>query len=145
MATTLDMFERKRRILLVYKYYVETCLSYRKLSDYIKEKENIYISSVTIKTYLEEMKKHLTQDKIDELDDIKNSHLTNPLEINKRVLESAKLCISGYTIDEISEKLDASYWSIYRDLTVRLQKLDKEKFNCVKEILKENSIGNRKK
>ena len=145
MASKVDDIERERRILLVYKYYIETGLSYRKLSDYIKEKENIYISSVTIKAYLEEMKKHLTQDKIDELDDIKNSHLTNPLETNKRVLEAAKLCISGYTIDEISEKLDSSYWSIYRDLTVRLQKLDKEKFDCVKEILKENSISNIKK
>lgn len=44
-------------------------------------------------------------------------------EVKNRVLKIAKLITSGFTISEIQNTLNASYWTIYRDIE-RLKKLD---------------------
>lgn len=147
-ATIKDQEERSRRIYLVYKYYVETGLSYRKLSKYIEEMEKIKISSVTIGSYLEEIKQFLNKKELKELNEISVQHKTQKVEdkkVKERVLEASKLCLKGNTVEEISERLNEGYWTIYRDLTVRLKSVDEEKYKCVLQMLKENSMNNLKK
>lgn len=147
-AKVEDQNERYRRIYLVYKYYIETGLSYRKLSEYIKEKENIRISSVTIGAYLKEIKKFLNKKQIEEIDSINEQHKAHDIkykEVEERVLKATYLCFNGKTVEQISEALNEGYWTIYNDLKVRLKLLDEEKYKCVLDILQQNSMNNLKK
>ncbi len=65
-------------------------------------------------------------------------------EIKQRVLLSCKLFKEGFSINEISKKLDVSYDVIYRDLTRRLEKISPKDSQEIKEILKQNKLSNLK-
>ena len=63
-------------------------------------------------------------------------------KIVKRVLKSAKLCLEGHSIEEISGILETTFWTTYRDLNVRLKKVDEELYKEVIKQMSENSNDN---
>ena len=62
--------------------------------------------------------------------------------VRQRVIKSCNLIMEGYKIEEISELLGESYWTIYRDITSRLKQLDEDKYIEVKEELSKRSMEN---
>lgn len=56
--------------------------------------------------------------------------------INDRVInESNYILKTGYTIREIAKVFNVSKSTVHKDLNERLYKIDKNKYNLVKEIL----------
>ena len=67
-------------------------------------------------------------------------------ETKVRVMKAAKLLIENHTIEEISNILESTPDIIYRDLTVRLQKIDVDEaiLIAVTATLKNHSLQNLK-
>ena len=136
--------ERKNRMFKVYNYFMKTNESTRNIAEYFSKNE-FSISNVTVSTYLKNIVKYLNEnDKIaliEALNDRKTKSIDDTIIIN-RVIKVSDLCLNGYSIDQIKDEINVSYWTVYRDLVLRLPKLDKEKALNVKEKLKENSLSN---
>ena len=125
MARTLnDEEERNRRIELVGSYIIETGSSIRDTVEFFNE--NFFkISIPTVVDYRNLYLKRHPQFKV-EMQKIINQNSPETIEseeVKNRVLKIAKLINSGFTISEIQNKFNASYWTIYRDIE-RLKKLD---------------------
>ena len=57
--------------------------------------------------------------------------------INERVLKEANYIIkTGYTIREVAKEFKVSKSTVHKDLSERLKKINKEKYNEVENILK---------
>ena len=136
MARTLnDEEERNRRIELVGSYIIKTGSSIRDTVEYFNE--NFFkISIPTVVDYRNLYLKRHPQFKV-EMQKIINQNSPETIEseeVKNRVLKIAKLITSGFTISEIQNKFNASYWTIYRDIE-RLKKLDEALYNEVKKII----------
>ena len=144
VANLTDDDERKNRMFKVYNYFMKTNESTRNIAEYFSKNE-FSISNVTVSTYLKNIVKYLNEnDKIaliEALNDRKTKSIDDTIIIN-RVIKVSDLCLNGYSIDQIKDEINVSYWTVYRDLVLRLPKLDKEKALNVKEKLKENSLSN---
>ncbi len=146
MARTLnDEEERNRRIELVESYIIETGSSIRDTVEYFNE--NFFkISIPTVVDYRNLYLKRHPQFKV-EMQKIINQNSPETIEseeVKNRVLKIAKLITSGFTISEIQNKFNASYWTIYRDIE-RLKKLDEALYNEVKKIINERVKENIRK
>lgn len=133
MARTLnDEEERNRRIELVGSYIIETGSSIRDTVEIFNE--NFFkISIPTVVDYRNLYLKRHPQFKV-EMQKIINQNSPETIEseeVKNRVLKIAKLINSGFTISEIQNKFNASYWTTYRDIE-RLKKLDEALYNEVK-------------
>lgn len=122
--------ERKEYILTIAKYFVLTGKSTRQLSGVFKV-SNFTIHSILTKQleqlYLETRNKEyldLYKEVQDVLQKNKNNKSVEDADIRKRVLEASKLLLTGKTVSEIAEILNSSFYTIYRDLTVRLPKIN---------------------
>lgn len=140
MATTVpSQMERDRRIILVGDYFLNTGYSTRKISRiFSSDNENYFkISNATVCDYINRYKLYYP-DKAEQIDSLieanKGSSIKNPLVI-KRLSEVYNLAIRGFNITEISEKLGVGYWTIYYDIYIRLNKIDKTKYNEVVEFI----------
>lgn len=146
MARTLnDEEERNRRIELVGSYIIKTGSSIRDTVEYFNE--NFFkISIPTVVDYRNLYLKRHPQFKV-EMQKIINQNSPETIEseeVKNRVLKIAKLINSGFTISEIQNKFNASYWTIYRDIE-RLKKLDEALYNEVKKIINERVKENIRK
>ncbi len=146
MARTLnDEEERNRRIELVGSYIIETGSSIRDTVEIFNE--NFFkISIPTVVDYRNLYLKRHPQFKV-EMQKIINQNSPETIEseeVKNRVLKIAKLINSGFTISEIQNKFNASYWTIYRDIE-RLKKLDEALYNEVKKIINERVKENIRK
>lgn len=146
MARTLnDEEERNRRIELVGSYIIETGSSIRDTVEFFNE--NFFkISIPTVVDYRNLYLKRHPQFKV-EMQKIINQNSPETIEseeVKNRVLKIAKLINSGFTISEIQNKFNASYWTIYRDIE-RLKKLDEALYNEVKKIINERVKENIRK
>lgn len=140
MATKYTNEERNQMIEEVGQLAEKTGLSARELSKIYK---NGLLSHVTISNYLKIYKKrHLNSN----IDFITNNYRGNikDLKIQQRVLKSAELCLKGYTIDQISVELKITYRVAYDDLHIRLEKINKDIYDKVKEQLQKNKNNNLK-
>ena len=134
--------ERKEFILTVAKYFVLTGKSTRQLAEVFK------VSNFTIHSILTvQLEKLCEQDKNKEYDELyaavketlssnKNNHSIEEPNIKKRILEAARLLISGKTVEQIAQDLNSSFYTIYRDLTVRLPKIEDVDINIVEAVKK---------
>lgn len=139
--------ERKEFILTIAKYFVLTGKSTRQLAEVFKV-SNFTIHSILTKQleqiYLEtKNKEHL--ELYNEVQAVlqknKNNKSVEDADIRKRVLEASKLLLSGKTVSEIAGILNYGFYTIYRDLTVRLPKIngiDPEIVNNVRLALQTN-------
>lgn len=146
MARTLnDEEERNRRIELVGSYIIETGSSIRDTVEFFNE--NFFkISIPTVVDYRNLYLKRHPQFKV-EMQKIINQNKPETIEseeVKNRVLKIAELINSGFTISEIQNKFNASYWTIYRDIE-RLKKLDEALYNEVKKIINERVKENIRK
>ena len=141
-----DFFERQRRVDIVGNLFLgDEFLSTRKIADKIS-KDDTYgfkISNVTVADYIERYKKSHPERK-EEIDSLIDAHTPKSFEdpeIIKRVYKAAELILSGETIESASIILHTGYWTINRDLNVRLRKLEKGKglYLDVKAVLEEHA------
>lgn len=143
--------ERKEFVLTVAKYFVLTGKSTRQLADIFKV-SNYTIHSILTKQleqlYLETKNKDhfdLYKEVQEVLEKNKNNKSVEDKEVRKRVLEASKLLLSGKIISEIAEILQVSFYTIYRDLTVRLPKIngiDSDIIDNVKQTMQVNKEFN---
>ena len=146
MARTLnDEEERNRRIELVGSYIIETGSSIRDTVEFFNE--NFFkISIPTVVDYRNLYLKRHPQFNV-EMQKIINQNKPETIEseeVKNRVLKIAELINSGFTISEIQNKFNASYWTIYRDIE-RLKKLDEALYNEAKKIINERVKENIRK
>jgi hypothetical protein len=145
-ANLKDEEERYRRMRIVYERFIQTNESTRQIAQYITNSEdyNFKISNVTVSKYLINIKEYLNLDELNELnqalEDKKEKTVDNNV-VKERVLQSAKYCLLGKTVDEIKDILDSSYWQVYRDLNYRLKQIDEELYENVKNQLSKNSLS----
>jgi len=143
--------ERKEFILTVAKYFVLTGKSTRQLADIFK------VSNATIHyTLTNQLEKLCEQDKNKEHDELyaavkevldknKNNQSIEDSNVKKRTLTAARLLINGMTIEQVALDLNSSFYTIYRDLTVRLPKIkdvDITIVEAVKKVMSKNSDSN---
>ena len=144
MAANLkDEEEKDRRIIFVGEFAKETGYSTRKLSS-ILSSSYFKISNATVSDYLHRYMnmKRTDADAIRKtIEENKDVGIENE-RVRQRVIKSCNLIMEGYKIEEISELLGESYWTIYRDITSRLKQLDEDKYIEVKEELSKRSMEN---
>ena len=58
--------------------------------------------------------------------------------VRDRIANEVEMIRQGYTVEQISDSTGVEYWTVYRDLDTRLQVLDENVYNEVKEILNVN-------
>lgn len=145
MASKIDDIERDRRIDLIGDFFIQEKTSVRKTTKFFCD--NFFsISSTTVYDYLQRyINKHperkelvleiLTTNKEDSIED---------MHIRQRILNSSKYALSGYTIEEISLLSKISYWTVYRDLSDRLPKIDKKLSEQVIIVLNQRRRNNLK-
>lgn len=137
---------RKELILSVAKYAVLTGLSTRKLASVFHVSNFTIYSILTnqLERLCEETKKQEHLELYKEVQETLKYNKSLSIEDNNikaRVLEATKLLIQGKKVNEIAEILNSSFYTIYRDLTVRLPKIkdiDEELVSKVKQILNQN-------
>lgn len=137
--------EREKRIKEVAEYVIKTGASTRKTAEYFTE-HHFPISNATVSEYCHLYKKRNPQEKENITKVIKNNtpQTIRNKKVEFRVYNHTKLLLSGLTIKEIAEYSHSSYWTIYNDLTMRLNKLDSSLAKQVKSILKSRSEANLK-
>lgn len=64
--------------------------------------------------------------------------------VRNRVMNNLKYALSGYTVEEISSLSKISYWTVYRDLSDRLPKIDIKLSNEVIIVLDKRKRNNLK-
>lgn len=138
--------ERRARIQAVGDFILETGASTREAAKFFSE--NFFsISNATVFDYLERYKR-MFPNKREELLNITKNNKANSIddeETTKRVLINAKLMLeNNLTVETLAEATNTSYWTIYRDLVVRLPKIDEELYNAIKVRLKQNSAESKK-
>ena len=144
--------ERKELILKVAKYAVMHEASTREVG------KAFGFSNVTAHNYLTKGLERLceeapTKENIslyNEVKEVLDNNKAKSIEdenIKNRVVTVSELFITGLTIEEIAQKLDSTFFTIYRDLTVRLPKIENVEKDLLKQVsdtLKSNSEENLK-
>ena len=123
--------ELEERIIAVCEYIINNNSSYRKAGS------EFGVSVATVSDYCQRFAK-LKPQRYQELKKIidKNTEPTiKDDNVKKRVLENAKLIVSGKTIEEISEETGIDYWVVYRDIKNRLKNVDLELYEEVSQVL----------
>jgi len=141
MARTVENEEeRERRIILVGEYVKETGASTRKTAEYFS-KTYFKISNCTVSDYCARYCKmrpdelELLRGKIESNMDL---GVSDP-KVRQRVELNVSLFEQGLTIQEIAEKTNTSFWTVYRDVSYRYQIIDPVGFEEIKHKLSENS------
>lgn len=144
MARTLkDDEERKRRILLIGEYVKNTGSSTRETAKHFT-RTFFPISNATVSAYcyrymemrpeeVDALRERITENTVKSVQD---------KDVAERVEKNADLFLEGLTVNEIAERTKVSFWTVYKDLTIRLKVLNPAKHIDVQEKLLENSIRN---
>lgn len=125
MAATFNNEERERRIKLVIDYIIETGASYRETARFFTE-NYFKISHVTVKDYCDRIIARNTEigKKLKEVIE-GNTEKGIDDDAIKRILNVSDIYVStDFTISEIAENLGLSYWTVYRDITSRIKKIN---------------------
>lgn len=145
MARTLnDDDERERRIILIAEYIIETGSSTRQTAEYFTTNE-FAISNATVYDYCQRYEKMFPQRKEQLLERMKENK-EKTIEDNDtydRVLKNTFCFLNGnYTVGQLAEYTGDTYWTVYRDLTERIAKINPELAYKVQEKLLINSNNN---
>ncbi len=130
--------ELEKKVIEICEHIILTKDSYRKTGKIFN------VSAVTVKDYCERFSK-LKPDRYEELKKVIKSNAEPTIQdenVRVRVLENAKLLVSGKTLEEISSDTGVEYWVVYRDITNRLEKIDKDLYAQVNMILKSRTQAN---
>ncbi len=135
--------EEKERIDCVKEATIKYGLSTRKMV----KNYNLEVSHTTIhndRQKILQSSSEILKKRTTEVINVNTPDSIKKNEVKKRVLLSFELFKQGFTIEEISTKMNVSYDVIYRDLTHRLERISTEDSILVKEILKQNKLNNLK-
>lgn len=135
--------EKEELIRMVAEHILSTGDSYRKTALYFKSL-GYSISHVTVRDYLEKYKE-LKMDQVENILKVVENNKVDLIEnekILRRVLLVADLVLDGYLLEEIAEKLEVTYWTVYRDIHNRLPKVDLDKYQKILLILSSRSNDN---
>ncbi len=136
--------ERRERVLLVGELFKETGLSTRKLANYITARY-FSISNCTVSDYLKRYVK-LRPEEVNNIKEKieKNTDMSvNNEVIRKRVEDNSLLFEQGYTVEEIAKVTGTNYWTVYRDITSRIKKIDPNRYEeIIKPKLTADSLEN---
>ena len=138
-----DDFERERRMEFVGKLFLETGYSTRTLSRMISSDERIdfKISNATVSKYINDYRDKHTE-KAEQIDCLieanKGATIDNPKDV-ERIYKVVKYILDNYSVQDIADKLNESYWVIYYDVNIRLKKLDPELYKKVKNVFEDHS------
>lgn len=136
--------EKKRRILLVSDYMIETKSSTRKTAQFISA-NHFPISNATVHDYVNRLLPKIDVERYLKVQDILKKHTPQSVDVAQtrvRVYSAAMHLLNDYTIPEIAEMLDSTYDTIYDDITSRLPKLDPKIARDVKRKLAEHRLSN---
>ena len=125
MASKIDDIERDRRIDLIGDFFIQEKTSIRKTTKFFCN--NFFpISSATVYDYLKRYMNKYPEKKNLVLEILSNNKEESVLEesVRERIINNLKYALSGYTVEEISSFCNISYWTVYRDLSDRLSKID---------------------
>lgn len=138
--------ERIRRIKMVGDYAIKTNASTREIAKYFSE-NYFKISNSTVADYFQRYKEmyKTTASKLQDVIDKNKEKTIADDETRSRVLIVYKLLKENYSIEEIATSLKSTYFTIYRDATIRLKQLDIDKYNEIMEILNQRKQDNLKK
>ena len=145
MAQKYSEETRNYYIIKVGDYFInEENPSIRKCINYLKENDNIILSIPTVKSYVHQFVKNNPDKGLEILKKIENNkpNTVDDEIVKKRVLQAAEMILKDNTIEIIATVLNSTIDTIYRDLTVRLKKIDIDLYDKVKNILKEHKISN---
>lgn len=132
------MDEKKKELILeIADYIIETKTSIRKTA------VQFHLSKTTISKYMSEYLPKINNAKYKEIQKIiKVSDGTLSEEDIKRVEMEYDLYIEGYTLKEIALETGNSYQQVQRDISIRLQKIDKEKMAIAEQVKATNIRSN---
>lgn len=144
-ANIKDEDERNRRIILVGEFIINNpSMSTRKIAKYFSD-NYFNISNATVHDYLIRYKDMFLNHK-EQINNIMNEHkelgikddsvLTRVKEVTRKFIEEDK------TVEQIANELNVGFWTVYRDLKIRLQLLDNNLFKIVEEKLTDRSKEN---
>lgn len=144
MAAKVPDNERDERIILVGEYYTNTPnASVRSTAEYFSN--NFFkISFATVSDYIKRYKK-MYPDKSDLVQQVVDSRKPvtyHEEHIQNRILKEAELVLEGYTMENIADLFDLEYWTVVRDLGMRLAKIDMNLYEQVKNSLSQNTLDN---
>lgn len=128
----------EERVVAVCEYIINNNSSYRKAG------AEFGISVATVSDYCQRFAK-LKPQRYPELKKVidKNTEPTIKDEnVKKRVLENARLIVSGKTIEEIVADTGIDYWVVYRDIKNRLKNIDLELYDNVSKVLESRKNAN---
>ena len=136
--------EKKKRILQIADYIIETKSSTRKTAKYFKE--NFFpISNATVHEYMHTRLIKIDLEKYRQVMGIlkENSPKSiDEIEVKIRVLRASSLSLQDFTSPEIAQILHSTVDIIYHDLTERLPKIDEKIGKEVSRKLNENRFSN---
>lgn len=129
--------KKKELILEIADYIIETKTSIRKTA------EQFHLSKTTVSKYMSEYLPKINKAKHKEIQKIiKVSDGTLSEEDIKRIEREYELYIKGYTLEKIALETGNSYQQVQRDISTRLQKIDKEKMVLAEQIKASNIRSN---
>lgn len=153
MAQTLgnNDKERNRRIKLVVDYIAKGA-SIRETQRLLEEKHRIKISVATISDYAKRGKK-MVYEYATAIDDIfydknKDKLVFHDGSVNEfvkaRVIKEANLYyVDGCTVEEIAKLMNISYYTVYRDLTEKLPKINEKLAIEIKKRMNSNRLNSK--
>ena len=142
MASRLPELERERLIELSGRLAKEG-MGVNEIARYLLEKENIKISAPSVSSFIKVYQNNHFSEEVDYTLKNNRGDISN-ITLQKRVLENARLLLSGKTVKKIAEETGEDYYKVYRDLTIRLSKIDEKLAFEVNQKLNNNREENRK-
>lgn len=129
--------KKKELVLEIADYIIRTKKSIRKTA------EQFHLSKTTISKYMSEYLPKINKEKYREIQKIiKVSDGTLSEDDIKRVEMEYELYIKGYTLEKIALETGNSYQQVQRDISTRLQKIDKEKMVLAEQVKASNIRSN---
>ena len=126
MAATFNDKERERRIKLVTQYILDTGASYRETAKFFTD-NYFRISHVTVKDYCSRVINQNTEigKELEKIIEENTEKGINDDEVIKRIVNVSNIYAStDFTISEIVENLGLPFWTVYRDITSRIKKIN---------------------
>lgn len=129
------IISNERRITEIADYIISNKMSLRKTAQIFG------LGKSTIFDYVHEKLPYISILRYKQVFDVlmaNKSFSTNNVRVMRQVLQTYDYLVSGLSTQEIHECQHLSRNVVQRNLTTRLQKIDKEKYKIAKEILEEN-------
>lgn len=148
MASNFTDEERNERIILVGEYFLDhPDSSTRKIAEHFSSMDNGFrISNATVCQYIKKFKEMVSIDKSMIIDNSINSNKPEGIDskdVRDRILYFVSLMLDqNMTLQDIVDYTGVPFWVVYRDLTRRLPKIDKDLYLQVSDLMYTRRLEN---